>query len=145
MSDYKTYNAKKLEVEKKWYLIDAKDKILGRISTEIAKRLQGKHKCEYTPHIDTGDHIVVINAEKINVSGKKTTDKKYYRHSGYVGSLKSTAFRDLLAKQPEKVIKIAVKGMLPKSKMGNSMIKKLKICIGNSHPYECQKPEKLEI
>ena len=146
MSDYKTYSAKTGEVEKHWYLVDAKDKNLGRLSSEIAKRLQGKHKAEYTPHTDTGDFIVVINAEKIAVKGNnKLKDKTYYKHSGYVGNLKATSLKDMLIKKPQDVLKISVKGMLPKNKLGASMLKKLKICVGDVHRYAAQKPQNLDI
>jgi len=141
----KTYSAKKEEVKRDWFLIDAKDKVLGRLASEIAKRLRGKHKPIYTPHVDTGDFIVVINAEKIRLTGKKLDKKMYYRHSGYPGGIKSFTARKLLQKKPEELLRLAVKGMLPKNSLGRKMLKKLKIYCGESHPHEAQKPQLLEI
>src|SRR6056300_1235482 len=123
----KTMSANSATVQRDWYVVDASDKTLGRLASSIASRLRGKHKPEFTPHVDTGDYIVVINAEKIRVTGKKTTDKKYYRHSGYPGGIKETSFEDLRAKDPERPIRLAVKGMLPRGPLGREMLRKLKI------------------
>ncbi|MEW6616222.1 MAG: 50S ribosomal protein L13 [Thermodesulfobacteriota bacterium] len=141
----KTYSAKKNEVERKWYLIDANGKILGRLASEIAVRLRGKHNPIYTPHIDTGDFVIVINAEKVLLTGKKLKEKVYYRHSGYPGGLKSTTAEKLQQKKPEDLISLVVKGMLPKNSLGRSMIKKLKIYAGEEHPHQAQNPEILSI
>lgn len=141
----KTFSAKGHEVESDWFVVDATDKVLGRLATEVARRLRGKHKAEFTPHVDTGDYMVVINADKIRVTGKKTTDKIYYRHSGYPGGLKSISFEKLLDKKPEKIIELAVKGMLPKNKLGRQMYKKLKVYAGSEHPHTAQQPQELEI
>jgi large subunit ribosomal protein L13 len=141
----KTFNAKKEEIDRKWVLIDAKGKILGRLSTEIAKILRGKNKPIFTPHVDCGDFVIVINARDIKVTGNKLNDKMYYRHSGYVGNLKSTNMKDMMAKSPAFIIRNSVKGMLPHNILGSHMIKKLKIYAGDKHPHEAQKPEKLEI
>ena len=137
-----TISAKKETVERDWYVIDATDKVLGRLSTEIADMLRGKKKPCYTPHVDTGDHVVVINAEKICVTGSKFESKKYYNHSLYPGGLKSQTFRELNEKHPEKIIEDAVKGMLPKNKLNKSIIKKLKVFRGPDHDHESQKPTK---
>ncbi len=141
----KTYSAKKEDIEKKWYLIDASGKNLGRLSTRIAKILRGKDKVLFTPHVDCGDFVIVINAKHIKVSGNKTDDKLYYRHSGYVGNLKSTNLRDMLVKHPEFVLRHSVKGMIPHNILGRQILKKLKIFSGNSHPHQSQKPEVLEV
>lgn len=141
----KTFSAKAHEVKRDWFVVDATDKVLGRLATEVARRLRGKHKAEYTPHVDTGDNIVVINADKIRVTGNKSSDKIYHRHTGYPGGLKSISFEKLLAKKPEKVIELAVKGMLPKNKLGNQMYRKLKIYAGDEHPHTAQQPQVLEI
>lgn len=141
----KTYVAKEQEIDKKWYLVDAEDKILGRLATEIATRLRGKHKPEFTPHADTGDFIVVVNAEKIALTGRKWDKKIYYRHSGYIGGLKEISARKLLEKKPEDVLRFAVKGMLPKNSLGRRQLKKLKIYAGPENPHEAQKLEALEI
>ena len=141
----KTFSAKAEEVSRDWFVVDAADKTLGRLASEIAHRLRGKHKAEYTPHVDTGDYIVVINAEKVRVSGAKTTDKMYYRHSGYVGNLKSISFEKLIEKAPERVIQGAVKGMLPRNPLGRAMFKKLKVYAGNEHPHAAQQPQALNI
>ena len=135
-----TISAKKETVERDWYVIDATDKVLGRLSTEIADTLRGKNKPCYTPHCDTGDHVVVINAEKIKVTGEKFNDKKYYTHSLYPGGLKTKTFREMNEKHPERIIEEAVKGMLPKNKLGKSMIKKLKVFSGPDHEHESQQP-----
>ena len=136
----KTYTLKKEEVERNWFLLDATDKILGRVATKIADKIRGKDKSTFTPHTDGGDYVVVINAEKIKVTGSKFTDKKYYRHSLYPGGLKTKTFKELNKDNPERVIEEAVKGMLPKNKLGRSMIKKLKVYKGSEHNHESQKP-----
>ena len=141
----KTFVAKEAEVEKKWHLVDAQDKVLGRMATQIALRLRGKHKPVFTPHADTGDFIVVVNAEKVALTGAKWDNKVYYRHSGYIGGLKEITARELLEKKPEEIIRLAVKRMLPKNSLGRRQLKKLKIYTGPDHPHEAQEPEKLEI
>ncbi|HJL81892.1 MAG TPA: 50S ribosomal protein L13 [Gammaproteobacteria bacterium] len=141
----KTFSAKHDEVERHWYLVDATNKTLGRLSTEIASRLRGKHKPIYTPHVDTGDYIVVVNASKIRVTGNKMTDKVYYKHSGYIGNMKSMNLETMLEKNPERVIMKSVKGMLPKNKLGNAMLKKLRVFAGPEHNHSSQKPEVLEL
>tara|TARA_Y100001934_G_scaffold240511_1_gene294891 strand:- start:266 stop:694 length:429 start_codon:yes stop_codon:yes gene_type:complete len=141
----KTVSAKKESVSREWYVVDATDKTLGRLSTAIANRLRGKHKPEYTPHVDTGDYIVVVNAEKIRVTGNKTTDKVYHHHTGYPGGIKSVTFDKLIDKAPERVIEKAVKGMMPKNKLSRSMMSKLKIYAGNEHPHSAQQPMPLDI
>ena len=141
----KTFVAKQREVDRKWYLVDAEDKILGRLATQIATRLRGKHKPTFTPHADTGDFIVVVNAEKVALSGKKWDKKIYYRHSGYIGGLKEISARKLLEKKPEDVLRFAVRGMLPKNSLGRRQLKKLKIYVGPENPHEAQQLEALEI
>ena len=141
----KTISAKKEEVIRDWYLVDAKNKTLGRLSTEIATRLRGKHKPIYTPHVDTGDFIVVINASKITVTGNKMRDKMYYKHTGYIGNLKSANLATMMKKSPETVLMKSVRGMLPKTKLGNAMIKKLRIFSGPEHTHTAQSPKPLEI
>ena len=141
----KTYSAKAETVERDWFLIDADGKTLGRLASEIARRLRGKHKAVYTPHVDTGDYIVVINAEKVKVTGNKAKDKMYYRHSGYMGGLKEINFEDLIQKDPERVIETAVKGMLPKNPLGRAMFRKLKVYAGSQHKHAAQQPQVLEI
>jgi large subunit ribosomal protein L13 len=141
----KTFSAKAEEVQRDWYVVDAAEKTLGRLASEIAHRLRGKHKAEYTPHVDTGDYIVVINAEKIQVTGAKTTDKMYYHHTGYPGGLKSISFEKLIDKAPERVIQSAVKGMLPRNPLGRAMFKKLKVYAGTEHPHTAQQPQTLNI
>ena len=141
----KTFSAKHDEVERHWYLVDATNKTLGRLSTEIANRLRGKHKPIYTPHVDTGDYIVVVNASKIRVTGNKMTDKIYYKHTGYIGNMKSMNLETMLEKNPERVIMTSVKGMLPKNKLGNAMLKKLRVFAGPEHNHISQKPEVLEL
>ena len=141
----KTFSAKHDEVERHWYLVDATNKTLGRLSTEIASRLRGKHKPIYTPHVDTGDYIVVVNASKIRVTGNKMTDKVYYKHSGYIGNMKSMNLETMLEKNPERVIMKSVKGMLPKNKLSNAMLKKLRVFAGPEHNHSSQKPEVLEL
>ena len=141
----KTVSARKESVTREWYLVDATDKTLGRLSTEIANRLRGKHKPEYTPHVDTGDYIVVVNAEKIRVTGKKGSEKVYHHHTGYPGGIKSISFSKLIDKAPERIIEKAVKGMMPKNKLSRSMMMKLKIYAGSEHPHSAQRPTPLEI
>lgn len=141
----KTFVAKEKEVKKNWYLVDAKNKILGRLATQIAVRLRGKHKPIFTPHADTGDFIVVINAEKVSLTGKKWDKKIYYRHSGYIGGLKEISAKKLLEKKPEDVLRFAVRGMLPKNSLGRRQLKKLKIYVGSEHPHQAQQLEALEI
>ena len=140
-----TISAKKEEVVRDWYLVDAKNKTLGRLSTEIAIRLRGKHKPIYTPHVDTGDFIVVINASKITVTGNKMQDKMYYKHTGYIGNLKSANLATMMKKSPETVLMKSVRGMLPKTKLGNAMIKKLRIFSGPEHTHTAQSPKPLEV
>ena len=141
----KTFSAKPDSVKRDWYVIDASDKVLGRLSTEIARRLRGKHKPEYTPHVDTGDYIIVINAEKVRVTGNKETDKLYHHHTGYVGSLKTTNLEKLRKEHPERIIQHSVKGMLPKNALGRAMYKKLKVYAGEVHHHAAQQPQPLEI
>jgi large subunit ribosomal protein L13 len=141
----KTFSANPATVRRDWYVVDAEGKTLGRLASQVALRLRGKHKPEYTPHVDTGDYIVVINAEKIHVTGRKATDKMYYHHSGYIGNLKSISFDKLLAKAPERIIQTAVKGMLPKNSLGRTMFKKLKVYAGSEHNHAAQQPKPLEI
>ncbi|MBM6549871.1 50S ribosomal protein L13 [Marinomonas ostreistagni] len=141
----KTFTAKPAEVRRDWFVVDAEGKTLGRLATEIARRLRGKHKAEYTPHVDTGDYIVVINAEKVRVTGNKTSDKNYYRHTGYPGGLRSMSFEKLIDHAPERVLEIAVKGMLPKGPLGRAMHKKMKVYAGTEHPHAAQQPQELNI
>ena len=140
-----TYSATPADVKRDWYVVDATDKTLGRLATEIASRLRGKHKPEYTPHIDTGDYIVVINAEKVRVTGNKARDKMYHHHTGYIGNLKSINFEKLLQKAPERVIEIAVRGMMPKNPLGRAMLRKLKVYAGPEHKHTAQLPKTLEL
>lgn len=141
----KTFSAKPAEVKHDWFVIDAEGKTLGRMATEIARRLRGKHKPIYTPHVDTGDYIVVINAEKVRVSGRKSTDKLYHHHTGYIGGLKTISFDKLVQKAPERIIETAVKGMLPKNALGRAMFRKLKVYAGGEHQHAAQQPMPLEI
>ena len=141
----KTYHAKPNEVEREWVLVDATDQVLGRLSTEVAKILRGKHKPQYTPHVDTGDYVIVINADKVRVTGAKASSKVYYRHSGYPGGLKSETFAEAMAKHPERVIEHAVKGMLPKNTLGRKMGMKLKVYAGPDHPHMAQKPREIKL
>jgi len=141
----KTFSAKTEAVKRDWFLIDADNLVLGRLASEIAKRLRGKHKPEYTPHIDTGDFIIVVNAEKVQVTGRKTTDKIYYHHTGYIGGIKSIPFNKLIKKAPERVIQKAVKGMLPKGPLGRAMFRKLKIYAGPQHDHAAQQPTLLNL
>jgi large subunit ribosomal protein L13 len=140
-----TYSAKASDVRRGWYLIDAEGKTLGRLATELARRLRGKHKAIYTPHVDTGDFIIVINAAKVRVTGRKLRDKIYHHHTGYIGNMKHEPLGKLLQRAPEKAIHLAVKGMLPRSPLGRSMLKKLKIMRGAEHPHQAQQPIKLEL
>ena len=141
----KTFSAKPHEVRRGWYVVDAQGRTLGRLATEIARRLRGKHKPEYTPHVDTGDYIVVINAEKIRVTGSKLKDKMYHHHTGYIGNLKSESLQTLLDRAPERVLELAVKGMLPRNPLGRQMLKKLKVVCGTEHPHQAQQPIPLEL
>ena len=141
----KTFSAKNNDIDRSWYLVDAQNKTLGRLSTEIATRLRGKHKPIYTPQVDTGDYIVVVNASKIRVTGNKMTDKVYYKHTGFIGNLKSVNLETMLEKYPEKVLTKSVRGMLPKSKLGNAIIKKLRVFAGPEHTHTAQQPEPLEL
>ncbi|MBK8181900.1 MAG: 50S ribosomal protein L13 [Candidatus Competibacteraceae bacterium] len=141
----KTFSAKPAEVKRDWYVIDASDQVLGRLSTEIARRLRGKHKPEYTPHVDTGDYIVVVNAEKVRTTGRKEADKTYYWTTGYVGNIKSISLSKLLKTAPERVIQTAVKGMLPKNPLGRAMFRKLKVYAGPEHPHSAQQPLSLSL
>ena len=141
----KTFSAKAGEINHDWFVVDAADKTLGRLASEIAHRLRGKHKPEYTPHVDTGDYIVVINAEKIRVTGAKAKDKIYHHHTGYPGGIKSISFEKLIEKAPERVIQGAVKGMLPRNPLGRAMFKKLKVYAGTEHPHTAQQPQVLNV
>ena len=141
----KTYSAKPKEIEQRWYVVDAEGKTLGRLCTELARRLRGKHKPVFTPHVDTGDYLVVINAEKIVVTGNKLQDKMYYRFTGYVGNLKSENLAQALDRHPERVIETAVKGMLPKNPLGRAMFKKLHVFTGEKHPHAAQQPKPLDL
>ena len=140
-----TYTAKAGQVQHGWYVVDAQNKVLGRLAVQIATRLRGKHKPEYTPHVDTGDFIVVVNVSKLRVTGRKDERKVYYRHTGYPGGLKETNFKKLQAKKPTRVLQLAVKGMLPKGPLGYAMLRKLKIYAGATHPHSAQQPKTLEI
>lgn len=140
-----TYSANRDDNQNKWLLIDADGAVLGRLASTVASRLKGKHNPMYTPHTDTGDSVVVINADKIVLTGKKLDQKNYYRHSGFIGGLKTTSAKEMLAKQPEELIRSAVKGMLPKNRLGREIFKKLKVYTGSTHPHAAQQPEKIEI
>ena len=140
-----TVSAKPAEVRSEWYVVDAEGKTLGRLASEIARRLKGKHKPIFTPHVDTGDHIVVVNAEKIRVTGSKMKYKMYHRHTGYIGNLKSISLEKLLQKAPERVLKTAVRGMLPRTPLGRAMMRKLRIFAGPEHPHQAQQPKPLDI
>ena len=140
----KTYQAKPLEVEREWLVIDAEDQVLGRVATKAAQLLKGKHKPQYTPHVDTGDFVIIINADKIKVTGTKATSKEYYRHSGYPGGLKCETFAEAMKKHPERVIEHAVHGMLPKNTLGRAQGRKLKVYAGSEHPHAAQKPRQIE-
>lgn len=139
----KTFTAKPETVKRDWYVVDATGKTLGRLATELARRLRGKHKAEYTPHVDTGDYIIVLNADKVAVTGNKRTDKVYYHHTGHIGGIKQATFEEMIARRPERVIEIAVKGMLPKGPLGRAMFRKLKVYAGNEHNHAAQQPQVL--
>lgn len=141
----KTFSAKAHEVKRDWFVIDASNKVLGRLATEIARRLRGKHKAEYTPHVDTGDFIIVTNAEKVAVTGRKFKQKMYHSHSGFPGGIKSVPFDKMQDQHPTRIIELAVKGMLPKNPLGREMYRKLKVYTGNEHPHTAQQPKQLEI
>ena len=140
----KTVSTRPADVQREWLLVDAAGKTLGRLATEIASRLRGKHKPEFTPHVDTGDYIVVVNAEQVQVTGRKTSDKMYYRHSGYPGGLKEASFEKLMERHPTQAIELAVKGMLPRNPLGRAMYRKLKVYAGAEHPHEAQQPKPVE-
>ena len=141
----KTFSAKPHEVNRGWYIVDADGKVLGRLAAELARRLRGKHKAEFTPHVDTGDYIVVVNADKLRVTGNKARDKIYHRHSGYPGGIYSTSFEKLHARHPTRVLEKAVKGMLPKGPLGYAMLRKMKVYAGAAHPHAAQQPKALQI
>ena len=141
----KTYTPKKGDIERKWYLVDADGQVLGRLATRVATILRGKHKPQYTPFLDTGDHVIVINAEKVVLTGNKRDNKVYYRHSGYPGGLKETTCKEMMEKHPERVVMMAVKGMLPHNALGRAMLKKLRVYAGSEHDQEAQKPEPLSL
>ena len=140
-----TWTVRPGDIERKWYIVDANDLVLGRVATQIATVLRGKHRPQYSPHADCGDHVIVINAEKIRVTGKKESDKIYYRHSGYAGGLKSITLEKQREKFPERIIELAVKGMMPKGPLGRSMLKKLKVYAGEDHPHTAQQPEAMKL
>ncbi|MFI4919158.1 MAG: 50S ribosomal protein L13 [Legionellales bacterium] len=141
----KTFSAKGHEVKRDWFVIDASNQVLGRLATEIARRLRGKHKAEFTPHVDTGDYIIVTNAEKVTVTGRKFKNKMYHHHTGYVGGIKSVTFEKMQGKNPAKIIELAVKGMLPKNILGRDMYRKMKVYVGSEHPHTAQQPKQLVI
>lgn len=141
----KTFSAKPQEVTHQWYVVDAADQTLGRLASEIARRLRGKHKAIYTPHVDTGDYIVVVNADKVAVTGNKRQQKMYYRHTGYIGNMRSASFEQMIQKKPEEVLRLAVKGMLPRNPLGRAMLKKLKIYAAAEHPHAAQQPQELRV
>ena len=141
----RTYAVKAGEIQRRWYVVDAQGKTLGRLATEVARILRGKHKPTFSPHLDVGDHVIIINADKIQVTGKKLDTKRYYRYSGYLGGLKSIVLREQLEKHPDRVLIHAIRGMLPKNRLGRAMLKKLKVYAGSEHPHAAQKPEPLEL
>ena len=141
----KTVSTRPQDVERAWFVIDAESQVLGRLATEVARRLRGKHKAAYTPHVDTGDYVVVVNAEKVRVTGNKATDKTYYRHTGYPGGIKATRFQSMIEKHPERVIEKAVKGMLPRNPLGRAAFRKLKVYAGPEHPHSAQQPRQLAL
>ena len=141
----KTFTAKPETVKRDWYVVDATGKTLGRLASELALRLRGKHKAEYTPHVDTGDYIIVLNADKVAVTGNKREDKIYYHHTGFIGGIKQATFEEMIARRPERVLEIAVKGMLPKGPLGRAMFRKLKVYAGNEHNHAAQQPQVLDI
>lgn len=140
-----TFSAKSHEVKRDWFVVDASNKTLGRLATEVARRLRGKHKAEYTPHVDTGDYIIVTNAEKVTVTGRKFKQKMYHSHSGFPGGIKSVPFNKMQEKHPVRIIELAIKGMLPKNPLGREMYRKLKVYVGGEHPHTAQQPKTLEI
>lgn len=139
----KTFSPKKENIERQWYLVDAKNQVLGRLASHVARILRGKHKPIFAPHVDTGDHVIIINAERIRVTGKKAQQKRYKRYSGYPSGLKETVYEEMLAKHPERILEHAIRGMLPKNRLGRKMFKKLRIYTGEQHPHQAQKPETL--
>ncbi|OZI14030.1 50S ribosomal protein L13 [Sodalis-like symbiont of Philaenus spumarius] len=141
----KTFTAKPETFKRDWYVVDAEGKTLGRLATELARRLRGKHKAEYTPHVDTGDYLIVLNADKVAVTGNKRNNKIYYHHTGHVGGIKQATFEEIIARRPERVIEIAVKGMLPKGPLGRAMFRKLKVYAGTEHTHSAQQPQVLDI
>lgn len=141
----RTYSAREQDVRRQWHLVDADGKTLGRLATEVATRLRGKHKPEYTPHVDTGDYVVIVNAEKIRVTGNKLSDKMYYRHTGYIGNLKSQPLQKMLDEHPERALQLAIKGMMPKGPLGRAMLSKLKVYAGPNHPHAAQQPQALDL
>ncbi len=141
----KTYATKASDIVRKWYVVDAQDKTLGRLASQVARVLMGKHKPIFSPNMDTGDFVVIVNAEKIRVTGRKLTDKMYYHHSGYPGGIKSASLEQMLERHPDRVLRLAIKNMLPHNKLGRNMIRKLKVYAGPEHPHEAQQPEKLEL
>ena len=141
----KTYSIKAGEIKRRWYVVDAQGKTLGRLATQVARILRGKHKPVFSPHLDVGDHVIIINAEKIEVTGKKLDTKRYYRYSGYLGGLKSVVLREQLETHPDRVLIHAIRGMLPKNRLGRAMLKKLKVYRGSQHPHAAQQPEPLEL
>jgi large subunit ribosomal protein L13 len=141
----RTYSAREQDVRRQWHLVDADGKTLGRLATEVATRLRGKHKPEYTPHVDTGDYVVIINAEKIHVTGNKLKDKMYHRHTGYIGNLKSQPLQKVLDEHPERALQLAIKGMMPRGPLGRAMLSKLKVYAGPEHPHAAQQPQALEL
>lgn len=141
----KTYSAKPKEIKRDWYVVDAADKVLGRLASAIAVRLRGKHKPVYTPHVDTGDFVIVVNADKVKLTGNKMEGKLYHHHTGYIGGLKTSSAKQILSDKPEELLKHAVRGMLPKNTLGRSMLKKLKVYQGEEHPHQAQQPEKLSL
>lgn len=141
----RTFTQKQKEIARNWYVVDAEGETLGRLASRIAPILKGKHKPVYTPHMDCGDYVIIVNAEKVRVTGRKMDQKLYYRHSGYPGGLRSISLRDQLAKHPERVLQAAIRGMLPKNKLGRRMLKKLKVYAGDSHPHQAQQPRPLEL
>ncbi|NIS61107.1 MAG: 50S ribosomal protein L13 [Proteobacteria bacterium] len=141
----RTFMAKKEDFQRNWYLVDAENKVLGRLASELAKILRGKNNPAFTPHVDTGDYVIVINADKVNLTGKKWKEKVYYRHSGYPGGIKSITADNLKVKRPEDLIRLAVKGMLPKNRLGRKLFKKLKVYVGAEHPHQAQQPKQIEI
>jgi len=145
MRTHTTYSAKAKDIKRKWYLVDATDKTLGRLSVKVASILKGKHKPEFTPHVDTGDFVIVINAEKVKLTGNKWNDKRYFRHSGAIGGWKAPTAKEILDRHPERLVQYAVRGMIPKTKLGNKIIKKLKVYVGEKHPHEAQKTVPLKM